>query len=183
MPAASFSAPAMARSGRDWRYSSTRGGVWMTWWCKSTAGPARGTAGRGQGCPSRGGIRRQSASAGSLSANHWPDEQEPHTRQSHRMRRPNSSKSEPCTEGVGVYAAGISGKVARLTLGGLTVCCVRRLRVLRGTGKGRQKSAEAIVGGEPGTEGLNMPTASRRCVSLVPPVALSGCGRSAMRRD
>ena len=72
------------------------------------------------------------------------------------MRRPNSSKSEPCTEGVGVYAAGISGKVARLTLGGLAVCCARQLLVLRGTGKDCQKSAEAIVGGEPVTEGLNM---------------------------
>ena len=64
--------------------------------------------------------------------------------------------SATCTEGVAVYAAGISGKVARLTLGGLTVCCVRQLPVLRGTGKGRQKSADAIVGGEPVTEGLNM---------------------------
>ena len=72
------------------------------------------------------------------------------------MRRRNASKSEPCTGGVGVYAAGISGKVARLTLGGLAVCCVKQLPVLRGTGKGRQKSADAIVGGEPVTEGLNM---------------------------
>ena len=65
-------------------------------------------------------------------------------------------KSDTCPEGVGVYAAGISGKVTRLTLGGLAVCCDRQLLVLKGTGKGRQKSAEAIVGGEPVTEGLNM---------------------------
>ena len=38
------------------------------------------------------------------------------------MRRPISSKSETCTEGMDVYAAGISVKVARITRGGLHVC-------------------------------------------------------------
>ena len=156
MPASFFWCARHGAQRRDWRYSSSRGGGWMTWWWKSNAGPARGTASRGQKCPSRGGIRRQSASVVALTANHWPDEQEPHRRQSHRMRRPSSSKSDTCTAGVYVDVAGISGKVARLTLGGLAVCCVRQLPVLRGTGKGRQKSAEAIVGGGPDTEGLNM---------------------------
>jgi len=30
----------------------------MTWWCKSTAGPTRGTASQQQGCPLRSGIWR-----------------------------------------------------------------------------------------------------------------------------
>ena len=52
---------------------------------------------------------------------------------------------------VAVYAAGMSGKVARLTLGGLTVCCWQ-LPVPRGTGRDRQKSADAVVGGLPVTD-------------------------------
>jgi hypothetical protein len=43
-------------------------------------------------------------------AKRWPDEQKPHTRRTHRMRRPLSSKSKLCTEGVDVNAAGISVK-------------------------------------------------------------------------
>ena len=77
-------------------------------------------------------------------------------RQSRRMRRPCSSKSDTCTEGVVVDAAGISGKVARLTLGGLSIGCVEQRPVPRGAGSDRQKSADAVVGGLPVTEGLNM---------------------------
>jgi hypothetical protein len=45
---------------------------------------------------------------------------------------------------VGVYEAGISVKVARLTLGDLSVCHV--LLPPRGGRKNRQKSADGIVG-------------------------------------
>ena len=45
-------------------------------------------------------------------AKRWPDEQESHTRQSHRMRRHRTLKSKTCTEGVIVYAAGISVTVS-----------------------------------------------------------------------
>ena len=61
------------------------------------------------------------------------------------MRRPLSSKSYTCTEGMHVDAAGISGKVARLTLGDLSICLA--LPPSRGDGKDRQKSAE-VVGAE-----------------------------------
>ena len=70
------------------------------------------------------------------------------------MRRHNSSKPDTCTETAGVYAAGISGKVTRITPGGLPSC--HRLPVSRDIGMGRQKSAEAVVGLLPQTEGLNM---------------------------
>ena len=50
-------------------------------------------------------------------AKHWPGEQEPHTRQSQRMRRHRTLKSDTCTEGVIVYAAGISVKVSAHYLG------------------------------------------------------------------
>ena len=46
-----------------------------------------------------------------LMAKHWPDEQEPYTRQSRWMRGPRILKSKTCTESVVVYAAGISVKV------------------------------------------------------------------------
>ena len=46
-------------------------------------------------------------------------------------------------ETVDVYAAGISGKVVRITLGGLLSC--HWLPDSKGDGMGRQKSAEAIV--------------------------------------
>ncbi len=62
--------------------------------------------------------------------------------------------SDTCTETAGVYAAGISVKVTRITLGDLSTG--HRLLVLRGIGKGAQKSAEAIEGWEPPTEGSNM---------------------------
>ena len=61
------------------------------------------------------------------------------------MRLPIESKPGTCMETADVYAAGISGKVARITLGGLLSCLVG-LPVPQGTGTGRQKSAEAIVG-------------------------------------
>ena len=47
-------------------------------------------------------------------------------------------------ETVDVDAAGISGKVARITLGGLLFC--HWLPDLEGVGMWRQKSAEAITG-------------------------------------
>lgn len=65
-------------------------------------------------------------------------------RRPHRVKRPISLKPDTCTEGVGVYAAGISVKVARLTLGDLPVCLV--LLPPRGGRKNRQKSADGIVG-------------------------------------
>ena len=70
------------------------------------------------------------------------------------MRRHISSKPDTCTESVGVYAAGISGKVTRITLGGLMPCLW--LLSLKGHGMGDQKSADAIVGDLPITEGQNM---------------------------
>jgi hypothetical protein len=70
------------------------------------------------------------------------------------VRRPISSKPGTCTETAGVDAAGISGKVTRITPGGLIAC--HWLPPLRGGGMGDQKSADAIVGGSPVTEGLNM---------------------------
>lgn len=45
-----------------------------------------------------------------LMAKHWPDEQEPYTRQSRWMRGPRTLKSKTCTESVVVYGAGISVK-------------------------------------------------------------------------
>ena len=59
------------------------------------------------------------------------------------MRRPISSKPDTCTESMDVYAAGISGKVARITRGDLSSCHVlpARYRVEMG----EQKSAEAMV--------------------------------------
>jgi len=59
------------------------------------------------------------------------------------VRRHISPKPNTCTEAVDVYAAGISVKVTRITLGGLSAC--HWLPVPRGTGMGVQKSAEAIV--------------------------------------
>ena len=56
-----------------------------------------------------------------------------------------SSKPDTCTDGADVNAAGISVKVTRITLGGLSLCLV--LPALRGSGTGRQKSAEAIGAG------------------------------------
>ncbi len=59
------------------------------------------------------------------------------------MRRPISLKPDTCTEAAVVNAAGISVKVARLTLGGLPICLV--LLTSRGVGMDWQKSAEAIL--------------------------------------
>ena len=69
-------------------------------------------------------------------------------------KKANIFKPNTCTETVDVYAAGISGKVTRITLGGLMPCLW--LLPPRGDGMGDQKSADAIVGGLPATEGLNM---------------------------
>ncbi len=60
MSASLFLCATYGTQRRGWRYSGTRGRGWMTWWCKSTAGPARGTASRGQGCASRCGIQTRS---------------------------------------------------------------------------------------------------------------------------
>ncbi|MDX2433702.1 MAG: hypothetical protein QNK14_03725, partial [Desulfobacterales bacterium] len=68
--------------------------------------------------------------------------------------RPISSKPDTCTESTDVNAAGISVKVACLTLGDLSTCTV--LPKLRGFGMGWQKSAEAIVAGLPFSEVLNL---------------------------
>ena len=49
-------------------------------------------------------------------------------RRSPWVRRRISSKPDACTETADVYAAGISVKVARLTLGGLSRCpCANRI--------------------------------------------------------
>lgn len=69
------------------------------------------------------------------------------------MRRLLSSKPNTYTETAGVNAAGISVKVTRITLGGLLLC--HWLTALRGVGMQQQKSADAIVGLSPQTEGLN----------------------------
>ncbi len=71
------------------------------------------------------------------------------------MRRQIASKPDTYTETADVYAAGISGKVTRITLGGLIICLW--LLPLRGGGMGDQKSAEAIVGCSPVAEGLRAP--------------------------
>ncbi len=55
-------------------------------------------------------------------AKHWPDEQKSHMRRSQWVRRHISLKPNTCTETVDVYAAGISVKVTRITLGGLLSC-------------------------------------------------------------
>ena len=58
-----------------------------------------------------GQLRRREVTVGRKPmAKHWPDEQESHKRRSHRMRKPRSPKSDTCTEGAGVDAAGISVK-------------------------------------------------------------------------
>ena len=69
------------------------------------------------------------------------------------MRSPLSLKPDTCTEATDVDAAGISGRVTRITLGGLLFC--HWLPASRGVGMEQQKSAEAIVGLLPQTEGLN----------------------------
>jgi hypothetical protein len=60
------------------------------------------------------------------------------------VRRPIASKPDTCTETADVNAAGRSGKVTRITLGGLIACLW--LPPLRSGGMGDQKSAEAKVG-------------------------------------
>jgi hypothetical protein len=59
------------------------------------------------------------------------------------MRRPISSKSNTCTESVGVYAAGISVKVSAHYPG--RSVHLRKLLCSEGYGKNEQKSAEGIV--------------------------------------
>ena len=75
-------------------------------------------------------------------------------RRSHWVRRQIPLKPDTCTESVDVYAAGISVKVARITLGDLLVCLV--LLSLRDGGMNQQKSADGIVGSSDRAEGLNV---------------------------
>jgi len=58
-----------------------------------------------------GQLRRREATVGRKPmAKRWPDEQQPHTRRTRRIRSPISLKSKVCTEDAYVDAAGISGK-------------------------------------------------------------------------
>jgi len=66
---------------------------------------------RGNWSPDGKGVHREVESGRKPQAKRWPDEQKSHTRRSCRMRRPISSKTDACTEGLGVDAAGISVKV------------------------------------------------------------------------
>jgi len=59
----------------------------------------------------RTGLYREGKSEGSRRQSVVPDEQKPHKRLPCRMRRQVTSKSNTCTEGMEVYAAGISVKV------------------------------------------------------------------------
>lgn len=70
------------------------------------------------------------------------------------MRRRISLKPDTYTETAHVDAASIRVKVTRITLGDLLVCLW--LLASRGVGMGEQKSAEAVVGSLPRTEGPNM---------------------------
>lgn len=85
------------------------------------------------------------------------------------MRRQISSKPNTYTETVVVNVAGISGKVTRITLGGLSLCL--RLPTSQGVGMGWQKSAEAIVDLRPQVEGLNMISRLETELSMTPEVA------------
>ena len=60
------------------------------------------------------------------------------------MRRPITLKPDTYTERLNVNAAGISVKVARITLGDLHICLV--LVISRDVAMGVQKSAEVILG-------------------------------------
>ena len=62
------------------------------------------------------------------------------------MRRRISSKSNTCTEGTYVYAAGISVKVGAHYPGRSVYLSRVGLPASRGVGTGMQKSAEGIVG-------------------------------------
>jgi hypothetical protein len=75
-------------------------------------------------------------------------------RRTYRVRRHISSKPHTCTEDTDVYAAGISVKVARITLGDLPVCL--GLLSSRGDRMNRQKSADGIVGFLDQAEGSNL---------------------------
>jgi len=65
----------------------------------------------------RQGYDREVMAEGSRYAKHRPDRQKSHTRWQHRIRRHESSKSNICTEGVGVNVAGISVEVSVHYLG------------------------------------------------------------------
>ena len=71
------------------------------------------------------------------------------------MRRHKSSKSNICTEGVGVYAAGISVEVSVHYPGRSAALSTKRLQASGDVGKKLQKSADDIVGGIDPFEGLN----------------------------
>ncbi len=62
------------------------------------------------------------------------------------MRRLVDSKPHTCTERLEVDAAGISGKVSRLTLGDLSICPVRRGSCATGVERYRDASAEVSRG-------------------------------------
>jgi hypothetical protein len=72
------------------------------------------------------------------------------------MRRQRDSKSNICTGGVDVYAAGISVEVSAHYPGRPAVLSTKRLPASRGVGKERQESAEGIVGRNDPPEGLNI---------------------------
>ena len=61
------------------------------------------------------------------------------------MRRHKSSKSHICTEGVGVYVAGISVEVSVHYSGRSAEVLRNQLTMLRSIGRTKQKSAEGIV--------------------------------------
>jgi len=88
---------------------------------------------------------REVAVGRKLMAKHWPDEQESHTRQSRRMRRHRTLKSKTCTEGVDVYAAGISVKVSAHYPGRSPFLFENKLARQRCEAEEEDKSAEIIV--------------------------------------
>ena len=71
------------------------------------------------------------------------------------MRRQIDSKSDTCTESLGVDAASISVKV-RAQYPGRSATLLFELPLLRGGGKKVQKSAEGIVAPFDRSEGPNM---------------------------
>ena len=66
---------------------------------------------RGNCQPDGKGVHREVESQRKPQAKRRPDEQKSHRRRPCRVRRPISSKPGTCTEGMDVYAAGISVKV------------------------------------------------------------------------
>jgi hypothetical protein len=107
-----------------------------TWRCKSSPGPTGGTVCRTARVSS---VRLNLKEAAGKKRR--PDEQKSPTRRSCRMRRPLSSKSDTCPEGMDVDAAGISvkvgappGKICRSAL------CYRHREVLGGVGRSQPRA-------------------------------------------